>query len=120
MKRKKKPLVWNRIYVGGAEWWLIESNDERVNKMLNDGLAVGFEGNGRCFAANKQIVIRKGLPIQDRFETLIHEGVHAVCEENRHFEPFCQLFKSEEMTHMLTKGIVSYMRQIRSLGMIGK
>ena len=118
-RKKDKPLVWRTIYIGGAEWLIIESDDARVDKMLQDGLDPEFTGNGRCLAANKQIVIRKGLPIQDRYETIVHEGIHAICEENRHFDPFCKIFKSEEFTHILTKGIVSYLRQIGSMGTIG-
>ena len=124
MKRKKKPLVYRSIFIGGREWLILESDDKRVIDMLQEGPDGKSRQdqtiNGRCLGGNSppRILVRKGLDKQERYEVFIHEGIHALCDEHRHFKPFADIFDSEEMTHMLTKGLVSYMRQLHALGMM--
>jgi hypothetical protein len=58
------------------------------------------------------IHVRRGIG-QSRYEVFFHEGVHAVCDENRHNETLSSLRDDEDAIHLLSKFMVSYLRQMR-------
>jgi lipoate synthase len=65
---------------------------------------------------HKAIFIRKGQHQQDRYETIFHELLHAVCAESRQNKNISALWDDEEATHILTKEMCSLMRQTRDFG----
>jgi hypothetical protein len=60
----------------------------------------------------KSIHVRKGIG-QARYEVFFHEGVHAVCDENRQNAILSELRDDEEAITLLSKFMVSYLRQTR-------
>ena len=50
---------------------------------------------------------------QARYEVFFHEGLHAVCHENRHNATLSDLRDDEEAVTLLSKFMVSYLRQTR-------
>lgn len=110
-----KERYWT-VYVGGCEWRLTETgNKSWIKKYLQRNAEKGLTVNGRCFMDHKAIFIRKGQHQQDRYETIFHEFLHAVCAENMHNATISALWNDEAATHAIAKGMCSVLRQIRDL-----
>jgi len=105
-KRPKSSVV----YIGGSEWSVAEvpvvEKFKRGPKNKNHTL-YGLTDYG-----SNSIWVRTGIG-QARYEVFFHEGVHAVCSENRHNQTLSDLRDDEEAITLLTKFMVSYLRQTR-------
>ena len=114
----KRERYWT-AYIGGCEWRITETGNKTwIKKYLQRKDSDGLTINGRCFIDHKAIFIRKGLHQQDRYETIFHELLHAVCAENRQNVVTAMLCEDEEATHIISKGMCSLMRQTRDFGII--
>jgi len=114
-----KEHYWT-LYIGGCEWRITETGKPSwVKKYLQCG-SKDKKINGRCFVDRKLIFIRKGQHQQDRYETLVHEAIHAISTENRQNGTMVSLLDDEEATHILAKGICSILRQMRDFGVTGR
>ena len=112
----KQERYWT-VYIGGCEWRITEtSNKTWIKKYLQRNDSAGLTIQGRCFIDHKAIFIRKGQHQQDRYETLFHELLHAVCAENRQNKNLANLLDDEEATHTLSKSLCSLLRQMRDFG----
>jgi len=113
-----KERYWT-VYIGGCEWRITETGNKTWIKKYLQRNVKGQTINGRCYMDQKAIFIRKGLHQQDRYETIVHEILHAICSEHRQNETMALLYDDEIATHILSKGICSTLRQTRDNGMIG-
>ena len=112
----RKERYWT-VYVGGCEWRITETGNKAwIKKYLQRNAEKGLTINGRCFQANKAIFIRKGQQQQNRYETIFHELLHAVCAENLQNGTISALWSDETATHIIAKGMCSLMRQARDFG----
>ena len=112
----KAERYWT-VYIGGCEWRVTETGKPSwIKKYLQRKDSAGLKINGRCFMDHKAVFIRKGQHQQDRYETIFHELLHAVCAENRQNGTLAKLWDDEEATHIITKGMCSLMRQCRDFG----
>jgi len=112
-----KPERFWTVYIGGCEWRLTETGNKTwTKKYLQRKDSAGLTINGRCFREHKCIFMRKGLHQQDRYETIFHELLHAVCAENLQNKTLAALWDDEEATHIITKGMCSLLRQTRDFG----
>jgi Zn-dependent peptidase ImmA (M78 family) len=111
-----KERYWT-VYVGGSEWRITETGKKSwIKKYLQRKDSAGLTIQGRCFKDHKAIFIRKGQHHQDRYETIFHELLHAVCAENLQNKTMAGLWDDEDATHIVSKGMCSLMRQARDFG----
>lgn len=108
-----------KFFIGGCEWRLQEATTPRLKKQLHEG-ADHTKVNGRCFPGDKVILVAQHDNRQERYETIVHEGIHAICYEHAHFKPFADIFNSEELTHILTKSIIGFQRQLMASEALAK
>ena len=107
MTKRLKPAT---IYIGGSEWSVSEVPVvEKYKRGKKDGSVTLY---GLTDYERQTIHIRKGIG-RVRYEVFFHEGVHAVCHENRQSTVLSDLRDDEEAIHLLTKFMVSYLRQTR-------
>jgi hypothetical protein len=112
-----KPERYWTVYIGGCEWRITETNKKSwIKKYLQRNAEKGLTIHGRCFMDHKAIFIRKGQHPQDRYETIFHELLHAVCAENLQNKSISGLWDDEEATHIISKGMCSLLRQTRDFG----
>lgn len=113
MTAKRSGRYWT-VYVGGCEWRITETKNKAwIKKYLQRNAEKGTTTNGRCFLDHKTIFIRGGQHPQNRYETIFHELLHAVCEENRRNRTMMFLLEDEEAAHIISKAMCSLLRQIR-------
>lgn len=98
------------IYIGGSEWTVSEV--PVVEKFKEGKKNKDVTLYGLTSYRQRTIHVRKDIG-QARFETLFHEGVHAVCHENRQDSTLALLRDDEVAIHLLSKFMVSYLRQTR-------
>lgn len=98
------------IYIGGSEWSVSEV--PVVEKYKEGKKEKNFRICGLTTYNQRTIHVRKDLG-QARFEVLFHEGIHAVCHENRQNTTLADLRDDENAIHLLSKFMVSYLRQTR-------
>lgn len=116
---KKRPIV----YIGACEYEVtLAKTKKESEKYLNkptDRKGFRWVNRGKCIGSDKRIVITHNIKNrQDRYEVLVHEAFHAICFENAENETLCRLNYDEEALCILSKGIISFMRQIRDNGVL--
>jgi len=116
---KKKPV---KLYIGSCIWDFEEKSDNKTINAIDkkEKALPNLVPIGACMADEKRILIRAGINGQDRFDAIIHEGIHAVSSEYLHNEALNHLFFNEDAVHILTKGIISYMNQLYAQKVIGE
>lgn len=114
-----------KVYIGACEYEIrITRTKKETEKYLGkpklkDG-RIHFV-YGRCSFDDKRLVVRHDLRNgQDRYETLVHEGVHGICHEHSELPSLAVLGEDETAVTILSKAMVSFMRQIRDNGVLEK
>lgn len=98
------------IYIGGSEWTVSEV--PVVEKYKEGKKDKDITLYGLTSYRQRTIHVRKNIG-QDRFEVVLHEGIHAICHENRQNAILAELRDNENAIHLLSKFMVSYLRQTR-------
>ena len=99
-----------KMYIGGSEWSVSEV--PRVEKYSRRKYDRNNTLWGLTDYGKHTIHVKSGIG-QARYEVFFHEGVHAVCHENRQSDTLCALRDDEQAITLLTKFMVSYLRQMR-------
>jgi len=112
------------VYIGACEYEIrIARTKKETEKYLGKPKEKGdtrWVTRGKCFGDAKRIVVAHDIKSrQDRYETLLHEGIHAVCMENAEVGSLADFGADEVAVAILTKGIASFLRQIRDNGVLG-
>ena len=98
------------VYIGGSEW--VVSEVPVVEKFKRGPKNKKHTLYGLADYGNNTIHVRQGIG-QARYEVFFHEGLHAVCHENRHNATLSDLRDDEEAVTLLSKFMVSFLRQTR-------
>jgi hypothetical protein len=116
-------LVNPKVYIGACEYEVIMAKTKKVTeKYLGKPKVKNGRRHfvyGRCSFDGKHIVVRHDLRNgQDRYETLLHEGIHGICHEHSELPSLAILGEDETAVTILSKQIASFLRQIRDNGVL--
>jgi hypothetical protein len=98
------------VYIGGTEWTVSEV--PFVEKYRVGGFRKDITLYGLADYKKRKIYVRRGIG-RDRFEVLLHEGLHAICHEHRNVGVLSELRDTEDAVSIIAKSLTSYLRQTR-------
>ena len=114
-----------KVYIGACEYEVrITKTQKETEKYLGKAKVKGdtrWVTRGKCFGDAKRIVVAHDIKSrQDRYEILLHEGIHAICMEYAENAALVDVGADEPAVAILSKSIASFLRQIKDNGVLDK
>jgi len=96
----------SKVFINGGTWTVRAMTKKEVKaNTFKESV-----NHGVTNPKTKEILIRPGLNKDDAAQTLLHEGLHAICYQNSHIFPVGSLFSNEEAIHALTNSLMGFLK----------